>query len=72
MAECTRLDPNNPLLGQWATLALRNLLENCPENQQIVASLRANNVDSLSVEFLNKLNLEPFVDEKGAVKLRHL
>uniref|UniRef100_H3BVQ0 Ataxin-10 n=1 Tax=Tetraodon nigroviridis TaxID=99883 RepID=H3BVQ0_TETNG len=34
-----RIDSNNPFICQWAIFAIRNLLENNEQNQEVVASL---------------------------------
>ncbi|XP_015245748.1 PREDICTED: ataxin-10 [Cyprinodon variegatus] len=34
------IDGNNPFISQWAIFAIRNLLENNPQSQQLVASLK--------------------------------
>lgn len=36
---CLNLDARNPLIKEWATLAIRNLCEDNIENQKLVASL---------------------------------
>lgn len=37
--ECTNADARNPLIKEWSILAIRNLCEDNPENQEIVRSL---------------------------------
>jgi len=38
---CVPLDPKNPFITEWSVFALRNLTENCPENQQVIESLKS-------------------------------
>uniref|UniRef100_A0A915J7H2 Ataxin-10 domain-containing protein n=1 Tax=Romanomermis culicivorax TaxID=13658 RepID=A0A915J7H2_ROMCU len=66
--DCTKLDPNNPFLTQWAILAIRNLLENCAENQTLVNQMKANSIaDGLDEEFFQKLNVAPMLNPNGKV-----
>lgn len=37
--DCTNVDARNPLIKEWGILAVRNLCENNPENQEIVRQL---------------------------------
>lgn len=37
--ECTTADARNPLIKEWSILAIRNLCEDNPENQEIVRNL---------------------------------
>lgn len=37
--ECTNADARNPLIKEWSILAIRNLCEDNPENQEIVRNL---------------------------------
>ncbi|XP_055585846.1 ataxin-10 [Uranotaenia lowii] len=37
--DCTNLDARNPFIQEWSILAIRNLCEENPENQQFIASL---------------------------------
>ncbi|KAL2102275.1 hypothetical protein ACEWY4_001443 [Coilia grayii] len=38
------LDSNNPFISQWAVFAIRNILENNTENQQVIQTLRRQGV----------------------------
>lgn len=67
--DCTMMDARNHFITQWAILALRNLLEDCPENQRVVAMLNPESVVENS-ELLNELRLEPYLDERGRIKLK--
>lgn len=37
--ECTNADARNPLIKEWSILAIRNLCEDNPENQEIVKNM---------------------------------
>ncbi|XP_052864734.1 ataxin-10 [Anopheles cruzii] len=37
--DCTSLDARNPLIKEWSILAIHNLCEDNPENQQFISSL---------------------------------
>ncbi|XP_011498916.1 PREDICTED: ataxin-10 [Ceratosolen solmsi marchali] len=36
LLDCCNIDARNPMITQWAILAIRNLLEDNPENQEVV------------------------------------
>ncbi len=36
---CCQLDERNPIVREWALLAVRNLCEGCPENQSYIAAI---------------------------------
>lgn len=38
--ECTNLDARNPLIKEWSILAIHNLCDNNPENQEYIAGLK--------------------------------
>nr|XP_055046350.1 ataxin-10 [Misgurnus anguillicaudatus] len=38
------IDSNNPFISQWAVFAIRNILENNPENQKLIQGLRRQGV----------------------------
>ncbi|OQR78556.1 ataxin-10-like [Tropilaelaps mercedesae] len=44
LCDLSCLDARNPYIMQWVVLALRNLLENNPENQKVVASFTRQSV----------------------------
>ncbi|XP_024888673.1 ataxin-10 [Temnothorax curvispinosus] len=44
LLDCTSIDARNPLISQWTTLALRNLCEDNPENQEIIKKCKKTGV----------------------------
>lgn len=65
--ELTNLDDQNPFLREHAILALRNVLEDNFENQQVVASLQA--IRTLQTPVLDDLGLTTVIED-GQVKIR--
>ncbi|TPX32693.1 hypothetical protein SmJEL517_g04229 [Synchytrium microbalum] len=61
------IDDANPWLREYTILAIRNLLEKNTENQQVVASLKAQQV--VDQEVLKPTGLHAFVDSEGRVKV---
>jgi len=65
LLNCTKFDPENPFLREWAIFAIRNSCENFPENQKILAEMSAaqgfEDVDGL----LEKLNLQLRINEEN-------
>lgn len=54
--DCCNIDARNPLIIQWAVLAMRNLCENNVENQRVVACVdRRGQVDSARLAELGLL-----------------
>ncbi len=53
LLDCTRLDMRNPLMTQWAVVALRNLCRENQENQAMLASIDGEGVaiNTLEDEF---------------------
>lgn len=49
-------DQQNPYMPQWSITALRMLLDNNPENQEIVRALQSNKV--VNSEAMRKLGIE--------------
>lgn len=39
LLDCCNIDARNPLIMQWVIFAVRNLCENCPENQEVIAKM---------------------------------
>ncbi|KAM3965995.1 ataxin-10 isoform 2-T2 [Aphomia sociella] len=39
LLDCANIDARNPLIMQWVIFAVRNLCENCPENQEVISKL---------------------------------
>lgn len=56
ICDCTTVDARNPLIKEWSILAIRNLCENCPENQEIIRNLCK--VGDAPNEILKELNIE--------------
>lgn len=54
---CTTMDARNPLIKEWSVLAIRNLCEDCPENQEIVAGLTKVG-EAEKADIVKELNLE--------------
>ena len=60
LLDCSRLDARNPLVTQWAVMALRNLTAGNPENQSVLAAVEGEGVpvNTLEEEFGIKVALE--------------
>jgi len=54
--DCSPLDIRNPLITQWVVVAIRNLCENNPENQDIIAQLDKKGV--MDKESLSKAGID--------------
>ncbi|KAG6456295.1 ataxin-10 [Manduca sexta] len=39
LLDCCNIDARNPLIMQWVIFAVRNLCENCPENQEVISKI---------------------------------
>ena len=50
------VDQQNPYLPQWSIVALRMLMDNNPENQDIIRGLQSQNI--VNSEDMKKLGLE--------------
>ena len=61
------LDDENPFIREQAILAIRNMLENNLENQELVRSMEARQVVDEVV--LDEIGIEARIDESGRVKL---
>lgn len=55
-------------IREHSILCIRALLHNNPENQKIVQELDAK--QTVPTEVLDKNGYEPFIDEKGRVRLK--
>lgn len=53
--ECTCVDARNPLIKEWSILAIRNMCENCPGNQEMISSM--SKVGDATNDVLKELNL---------------
>lgn len=65
---CCNYDANNLYIREHAIMCLRFLLENSPENQEIVGKLEARKV--VPSEVLDSKGYETFIDADGKVGLR--
>ena len=52
LLDCTQIDIRNDFIQQWAILAIKNALENNPENQRFVASLEQKSDRKLEISNL--------------------
>lgn len=63
LLDCCNIDARNPLIMQWVIFAIRNLCENCPENQEVITKLTLQGpVDS---EVLRDMGLTFHTDNQG-------
>ncbi|CAG9129849.1 hypothetical protein JYU34_010537 [Plutella xylostella] len=63
LLDSCNIDARNPLIMQWVIFAIRNLCENCPENQEVIAKLTLQGpVDN---EVLKDMGLTLHVDALG-------
>ena len=66
---CTNIDESNPFSKEWAVLAVRNLCDNNLENQEVIAKLQPQHVDSVPPELQQK-GVEVKLDkETGKIKV---
>ncbi|CAG9782225.1 unnamed protein product [Diatraea saccharalis] len=63
LLDCCNIDARNPLIMQWVIFAVRNLCENCPENQEVISKLTLQGpVDN---EVLQEMGLTLQTDAQG-------
>ncbi|VVD03377.1 unnamed protein product [Leptidea sinapis] len=63
LLDCCNIDARNPLIMQWVIFAVRNLCENCPENQEVISKLTLQGpVDN---EVLQEMGLTLHTDSQG-------
>lgn len=63
LLDCCNIDSRNPLIMQWVIFAVRNLCENCPENQEVIAKMTLQGpVDN---EMLQEMGLTLQSDAQG-------
>ncbi|XP_060806338.1 ataxin-10 [Amyelois transitella] len=63
LLDCANIDARNPLIMQWVIFAVRNLCENCPENQEVIAKMTLQGpVDN---EVLQEMGLTLHTDPQG-------
>ncbi|KAI8967820.1 spinocerebellar ataxia type 10 protein domain-containing protein [Mycotypha africana] len=63
-----KIDDANPYLREYATLALRNVMENNPKNQAIIAELRPEEV--VQSKELDDMGIVPELREDGKVHIK--
>jgi len=63
-----RLDDKNPLVREWAILAIRNFCEEHEDNQAIIAGLQPMGV--AENRELSELGMEVVMNENGKFSLR--
>ncbi|XP_053616340.1 ataxin-10 [Plodia interpunctella] len=63
LLDCANIDARNPLIMQWVIFAVRNLCENCPENQEVISKMTLQGpVDN---EVLQEMGLTLHSDPQG-------
>lgn len=63
LLDCCNIDARNPLIMQWVIFAVRNLCENCPENQEVISKMTLQGpVDN---EVLQEMGLTLHTDPQG-------
>ncbi|KAJ8720613.1 hypothetical protein PYW08_006078 [Mythimna loreyi] len=63
LLDCCNIDARNPLIMQWVIFAVRNLCENCPENQEVISKMTLQApVDN---ELLQEMGLTLHTDNQG-------
>lgn len=63
LLDCCNIDARNPLIMQWVIFAVRNLCENCPENQEVISKMTLQGpVDN---EVLQEMGLTLHTDSQG-------
>ncbi|KOC62082.1 Ataxin-10 [Habropoda laboriosa] len=63
LLDCCNIDARNPLIMQWTILALRNLCEDNPANQEIIRNYTRVGVVENSV--LQEMGVTLHEDEEG-------
>eukprot|EP01126_Amoeba_proteus_P009027 TRINITY_DN13434_c0_g1_i2.p1 TRINITY_DN13434_c0_g1~~TRINITY_DN13434_c0_g1_i2.p1 ORF type:complete len:155 (+),score=38.12 TRINITY_DN13434_c0_g1_i2:875-1339(+) len=66
------IDDSNPFLREWSILALRNLTEGNPENQNFIASLQVQEIPRDVASEFQKLGLEVVLGPNGKVTVRKM
>ncbi|CAH1164454.1 unnamed protein product [Phaedon cochleariae] len=65
--DCCNMDTKNPFIMQWCILAIRNLCENNPDNQKMIAGLHQNG--TVSSEILEEMGINLQSDNEGHLKI---
>ncbi|KAI5778382.1 spinocerebellar ataxia type 10 protein domain-containing protein [Geopyxis carbonaria] len=63
-----KIDDDNPYIREHSILCIRALLQDNKENQMIVEELNAR--ETVPSEVLDKSGYEPYIDERGRVRLK--
>ena len=63
LLDCCNIDARNPLIMQWTILALRNLCEDNPENQEVVRN--CSRIGVVESSALQEMGLALHEDEEG-------
>lgn len=63
LLDCCNIDARNPLIMQWVIFAVRNLCENCPENQDVISKMTLQG--PIDNEVLQEMGLTLHTDSQG-------
>ncbi|CAH0591430.1 unnamed protein product [Chrysodeixis includens] len=63
LLDCCNIDARNPLIMQWVIFAVRNLCENCPENQEVISKMTLQG--PVDTEILQEMGLTLHADSQG-------
>ncbi|KAI8636280.1 spinocerebellar ataxia type 10 protein domain-containing protein [Parasitella parasitica] len=63
-----RIDDSNPYIREYATVALRNILEHNPENQKLIEELRPEQV--IETDELRKMGIVPELTQDGKLRFK--
>ncbi|XP_052744795.1 ataxin-10 [Bicyclus anynana] len=63
LLDCCNIDARNPLIMQWVIFAVRNLCENCPENQEVISRMTLQG--PIDNEVLQEMGLTLHTDNQG-------
>ncbi|XP_069362243.1 uncharacterized protein [Maniola hyperantus] len=63
LLDCCNIDARNPLIMQWVIFAVRNLCENCPENQEVISKMTLQG--PIDNELLQEMGLTLNTDTQG-------
>mmetsp|Transcript_9934 Transcript_9934/g.11401 ORF Transcript_9934/g.11401 Transcript_9934/m.11401 type:complete len:81 (-) Transcript_9934:714-956(-) len=64
---CSNIDESNPYIREWTVFAIRNLTEDNPENQKIIAELRIQG--AVDTPILEKAGVKIELTDDGKPKL---
>ncbi|GAN03874.1 conserved hypothetical protein [Mucor ambiguus] len=63
-----KIDDSNPYLREYATVALRNIMENNPENQKLIEELKPEQV--VETEELRQMGIVPELTQDGKLRIK--